>query len=577
MKMKRLVSAIAALAMSVSSLVAFAAEGDVTTVLSNALTDSTALTDTDAYTWGADVAGLVTAGSGVILTNNNSTANNYENKDFVTFTEVVGDATHKVNVSYNLYSIKDKGQAVTNYIMSYYDAAGNLLFSISEGNGGWAYPSTLTYADSATTTATASLNSHMAKATTTSVSFEVTFTDSGNLLTIDGASYAFVGGGIKDVKLSVSGGQDYGRGTYVSNYLMTTTEVAAATPVDYTINYIYNGETVSTATGTGMVDTDVTADNVVTTADGVKYFAADDATLTMTLVKGENVLNVDLREANSYTITVNAVGDVTKEIKTETILEGDSKDVVWPMYIVEDGVGYEATVYGGTYYGTTVSNPTADTTIEVTYTKKYEDVAVYDELDGSTANFANVRCSNGSALDNAAYTSSVDLEPGVYTVLVRYSKKGRGATLTVGDTLIMTAESASGAWTTTTVENVTVTEAAPLVWNAGASGTYDAIDTVLVYKTGEYTPEPTSIDGTIAWVADFTGDAYEGEATALTATFDVPEDTTYESVTVAMADGSASVTKTAEDGITIVTGGQVVYGIVVNSIVTADALTAVAQ
>ncbi len=90
----------------------------------------------------------------------------------------------------------------------------------------------------------------------------------------------------------------------------------------------------------------------------------------------------------------------------------------------------------------------------------------------------------------------------------------------------------------------------------------------------EEAAEPTAIDGTVAVVKTFSGEAYEGEATALTATFEVPADTTIAKITVAEA---ADTTNAASADVTITGATTVVYGIVVDSIVTADALVAVAE
>ncbi len=90
----------------------------------------------------------------------------------------------------------------------------------------------------------------------------------------------------------------------------------------------------------------------------------------------------------------------------------------------------------------------------------------------------------------------------------------------------------------------------------------------------EASEEPTVIDGTIAVLKTFSGEAYEGEATALTATFEVPADTSVAKITVAEA---ADTTNAVSMDVVVTGATTVVYGIVVDSIVTADALTAFAE
>lgn len=195
------------------------------TVLNEAFTSGSVTNPTDSsYTWGSELAtsGNLTT-SGLMLTNSDNATNNYANRSLVTFADVIGDLTHKVNISYDVsFMNKSKGQAYNYYTIGYYDADGKLIFSLAEAIGNWADKAVLTYADSATTTATVDLGTNVGK----KVDMEISYTPVGGMVTVNDTPYTFVSnGGIKDVKISVSGSRDYSRGIYVKNYKMTTTEV----------------------------------------------------------------------------------------------------------------------------------------------------------------------------------------------------------------------------------------------------------------------------------------------------------------------------------------------------------------
>lgn len=194
---------------------------DLKTVVLNEKFTSDTVTDptNGSYTWG-DIASMLANKKGLLLTNANSTSNNYENKDIVTFTNPVGDTENKVDISYNVaYQEKSKGQEYSNFTISYYNENDKFMFSITESIGNWADKAYIEYADSDTTTAKEEVATNIGKA----VNAEVKFGKGCGYLTIGGKMYRFVTDGtLKSVKTTVSGGQDYNRGIYITNYKMTT-------------------------------------------------------------------------------------------------------------------------------------------------------------------------------------------------------------------------------------------------------------------------------------------------------------------------------------------------------------------
>lgn len=356
--------------------------------------------------------------------------------------------------------------------------------------------------------------------------------------------------GVENVKtLTIGSAYDSNsdRRCVVDDILIQTTEGDSSLP-SYTISYKVDGEdeavyTVSGATAAGDA---VTAVSSFVTSDGTKYIVDDPQTFTV--AESGNDFVQSCRVANNYTVTVKATGDIDETVNEYPVVEGESVSYVFPQYIVKGGTAYEATVFSSTYYGGTESSVTENKAVEVTYTKKYENVVLYDELDGSNDKNAGVRASNCGSYNNSAYTSAV-LEPGSYVAVVRWAPVGRGSTLTIGDTTLIDGTYLydeetnpdgfrSGNWYTTTTAEFTIDEAASLVWNAGSANTYDPIDTVLVYKTVSATPAEVSDLETVkeVWTA---GDGTYAEAFKFTVT---PNDQTVTRVTVAV--GNASQTNT---------------------------------
>ena len=241
--LKKIVAAAATIAMAAQFAIvvpASAATGDVTTIVDAALTSTTLPTITG-VTWGSDVAGLITAEKGLLLGNLNAAGNDYTDKSFVSFEAAKGSSTSKLTITYNVaYQDKSKGQAYNDYTMSYYNEDGQFLFSLTESIGNWSDKAKVTYATSATATASADLASHVGKQVTAEFSYDA---DGNGFLVIDGGTYNVFGGsktGVKDIKLTVAGGQDYNRGVYIKNYKITGTEVVAK--AYRTVNFNVDGK-----------------------------------------------------------------------------------------------------------------------------------------------------------------------------------------------------------------------------------------------------------------------------------------------------------------------------------------------
>lgn len=117
------------------------------------------------------------------------------------------------------------------------------------------------------------------------------------------------------------------------------------TTKDYTINYMYNGETLKTAEGTLPVDATIDAETAIT-VDGVKYLSVEVAPSLTITDEGPNVLNVEVRQPYTATLSVTTVVGGDSETAVTNLVETDDKSVAWsyayPLYVKKDGAYYKA-------------------------------------------------------------------------------------------------------------------------------------------------------------------------------------------------------------------------------------------
>ncbi|MDE7409867.1 MAG: hypothetical protein K2N09_07580, partial [Muribaculaceae bacterium] len=427
--MKKILLSMAAAAMCIP---AFAAEGDVTTILDQTFTEGTTLENTDAYTWGEEIQGMIKA-NGLAMTNGNSTAGNFENRDFVAFTNALGNATNDLNISYNLVHGQDKGQAKTYYTINYFNAEGEFVFGISEGSGGWGFSADIVTANKeGDNTTTPLTNAHIGKfSKSTPVNLTVKFSGEQAIIEIDGGSYtAYTSSeGIKDIKLSVTGGVDFSRHMSIENFVVKTTEVAAAQFADYIVKYVCDGKVLKEETKSGLVGSEISLLSTETadfTEGGVKYiYVSNDAEGQTVNADGTTVVTITFREAAKYNyIVTNNVNDETIE---GTCFEGNNASVSYCRYILsEDGTVWLKEPCGGDkkLEYNYVFTPNSDNfKVNLEYKTYAEDGIFYIEAENIegvtkvTNNNADVRCSDAAG----AYTGEeaitiCTLEPGKYTI-----------------------------------------------------------------------------------------------------------------------------------------------------------------
>lgn len=569
MKMKKIVSSIAALAIASSAFVSLATVASADSTAVNI--DSTTVTGT------ATVSdGKITVTSGGVSDKDISQEAYLDlgtiSEGIVTLTATweIGSATG--TRGYSLFEVQDD---TGNAILSYqYNGQGKTL----DFNG------------------TTSVVANFDRNTTATVKAIINLYT--NKVTVSGVG-SHVATEVAFYKNATNVGQIYLKGNAKAGWSNTTklsnvsyeVETRTVTSADYTINYqLADGTTVKSVLDTGLVDEVVSASagDVVYDESGTKYFVTEDK--SMTLVDGTNVLNVPVRAAEEYAVTVNAIGGIEKNLLTDTAVENDDYSYSYPAYIKdEDGNYYKAE---DTTYGETVSNVSAPITKEVTYTLA-ENVVAFIEGENYVNAGAIAAYSNGS-YGYMASTNSVGgqvevatLPAGKYRIDVAYHNDGgrhgnRGfyfrdktntdnGTNTVGGVDIV-RDAATGIYTGT----MTLTKNTSLSLT-GYTGTTSGevngktnqsvyFDYVVITKTG-------SVDTEITKTNSFSGDTYIGEATAFKVQFKINGDASFNHVKFAVTKGES--TGSVEGDVTVLSGdgATVVYGVVVDALVESEDLT----
>ena len=201
-------------------------------------------------------------------------------------------------------------------------------------------------------------------------------------------------------------------------------EVQEVSYADYTINYIYNSETIKTVNGNIAIGSTVSAENPITISE-VKYYAKDGETTSMEIVNGTNVLNIDLRLAETWNYTVRAVDAssnvLNANIKSGSVVEGESVKIYFPMFILDEGMLWTKAANNKEfiqYYTVTENNQVftlnySETGIEAILLVEAEDI------EGATASSeanAEIRCSMGKGAYFTSDTKVTTLTAGKYKI-----------------------------------------------------------------------------------------------------------------------------------------------------------------
>ena len=349
---------------------------------------------------------------------------------------------------------------------------------------------------------------------------------------------------------------------------------------DYTINYIFNESTIKTVANTTAIGATVNAENPIT-IDDVKYYAKTGEETSMTIVEGTNVLNVDLRTAETFSYTVKAVDGssnvLNDNLASGSVTEGDAVTVTYPRWVLSGTTIYSCGTGTATY--STSFTPDADSYVKnITYNSgTVEDVVFYTEgedVAGVSVGNNAARASKGQMGYTAGADTYVDvttLAPGKYKIYMR-SQNGnadaRPYNFKVGENVVFTGSFANGTNTDANSDEFTVSESSTLSF-ASVGSSASGIDYFYVVKTGYATVQVEISDAGMAtyvpaYDLDFSASeikAYKAKVSSkgvctLTEVANVPAGTPV----LLIKDGGATEAIPVMTGAAAVTGNDLVAG-----------------
>ena len=327
-----------------------------------------------------------------------------------------------------------------------------------------------------------------------------------------------------------AGRENYGI-TTVLQKVSVSEEKQEVTIADYTINYIFNNNTIKQVEGNIAVGATINADNPVS-VDDVKYFAADGATTSLTVSDDadKNVLNVNLRLPYTFNYTVNAVdgsNNVLETLASGSYTEGDAAiSLAYPRYILS-GTTIYASGTGAVSYSTSFT-PNADNYIQtIAYNSgTVNDVVYYTEGEGvsGVSEGANVRASVGKMGYTGGSESYVDVttvEPGKYKIYLRGqngNSAARAFNFKVGDEVVFTGSIGNGTNVDSNSEDFNVLVNSTLSF-ASEGSSQSGVDYFYLVRTGDAEETITvANEGTSTYVTTAALDFSDKDLTVLIAT-----------------------------------------------------------
>ena len=222
------------------------------------------------------------------------------------------------------------------------------------------------------------------------------------------------------------------RQPFFSNLVITNTEGDySATVVDYTINYKDGDNIVKKVAGEGAVDDVVTADAVIDGTEtgfiGNHYLIEANAAPSMTLVDGDNVLNVPVRAPYTATLSVTKSFDGEDQTPVETnLIETDDKVCSWSFsyskYEKKDDTYYLCDETDFVQSGTFANGETVEKTISYTSDPS---VVAFAEIGN---NGTNAAYSGGAYTAVNSQMANCTLDAGVYVAEIKVISNGSSGT-----------------------------------------------------------------------------------------------------------------------------------------------------
>lgn len=284
-------------------------------------------------------------------------------------------------------------------------------------------------------------------------------------------------------------------GAYMDN-VMLYSQVSEIEKYPYTINYILGDATIKNVQANAPKGTVITAEKSFYDSNDVKYYIDEDPLPTMTISEnGDNVLNVNVREAETWNYTVmSSVGNY--KVTAGTAIEGENVSVAFPRLINVDGTLYTSNTAGNKECLYTFNMDAADKVATINFTATDITGVVFfseaENIEGLTADNGGQAGSRNSMKQGAFAaedTEIVTLQAGKYKISgARSGNSGVTFAFVVNGATVSQATT-SGSWGTFDGAEFNLVEEATIVLKAAGQGGNNSrtLDYIYIQKTGEAT------------------------------------------------------------------------------------------
>ena len=270
------------------------------------------------------------------------------------------------------------------------------------------------------------------------------------------------------------------------------------TEKDYTINYTYGEETITSEGGTSTVGATVLATQTSMWNEGntTKYFVADNATTSFEITSdGTNVFEVALRLAETINYTVQAVDGegnalAIDNLASGSVIEGETQMEYWSKYVKVGNQWYEtSSPYGKNI--TSANNPVTYTPSAITYFVEGEEMNGYNAAGTSTSTSYSGGVTGRARANSNWYTAGVEVS-GLYTVSFPHTLIANSSASTLsglyvrdenGSTTLVEENVSLSSNTTYTKENVAIPAGSSFQISKGANNSNYGIDYVTLTLT----------------------------------------------------------------------------------------------
>ncbi|MDD6817304.1 MAG: hypothetical protein PUD88_01845, partial [Prevotellaceae bacterium] len=299
-------------------------------------------------------------------------------------------------------------------------------------------------------------------------------------------------------------------GAYMDN-VMLYSQVSEIKKYSYTINYKLGEDIIKTVQANAPKGEVITAEKSFD-SNGVKYYVDADPLPTMTISENEkdNVLNVNVREAETWNYTV--MSNVGNYKVTGTAIEGENVSVAFPRLINVDGTLYTSNTANNKECLYTFNMDAANKVATIDFTATDITGVVFfseaENIEGLTADNGG-QAGSRSSMKQGAYatvdTEITTLQSGKYKISgARSGNTGVTFAFVVNGATVSQATT-SGSWGTFDGAEFNLVEEATIVLKAAGQGGTNSrtLDYIYIQKTDEATTKQNVTVG-INGIATFT-------------------------------------------------------------------------